>query len=98
MSEGVRGTPSERARLLRKRLKEYLPEGSNILAFAGLFREIHEDSDNALVRYMFAWDTTVDNIADREPKSKAAAKIKDAILRGEGFHVTLGAIPLSDVE
>ena len=84
--------------LLDSKLKEYLPEGSNILSFAALFHEIHEDNDNALVRYMFEWDTTVDNIKDKTPKTKSAAKIKDAILRGETFHVTLGAIALDEVK
>ena len=84
--------------LLDSKLKDYLPERSNILSFAGLFREIHEDSDNALIRYMFEWDTTVENIKDKTPKTSAAAKIKEAILRGESFHVTLGAIALDEVK
>ena len=83
--------------LLDSKLKEIFNEGSNILAFADLFEEIKVDDDNALVRYMFAWDTTVDNIKDREPKTGAAAKVKEKILLGETFHVTLGAISLDKV-
>ncbi|MBQ7363302.1 MAG: DUF5596 domain-containing protein [Clostridia bacterium] len=80
--------------LLDDTLKKYLPKNSNIIRFGDMFTKTAVDDSNALIRYMFEWDTTVDNLPSRTPKSAAAAKIKEAILSGEQFHVTLGWIAL----
>lgn len=77
--------------LLDDTLKKYLPESSNILRFGDMFIKLKNDDDNALIRYMFPWDTTMENINERVPKTRAAAAVKEAIRQGEQFHVTLGA-------
>lgn len=80
--------------LLDATLKKYLPESSNIVRFGDMFERTSADDDFALVRYMFEWDTTVENLPDRTPKTGSAKKIKEAILAGEQFHVTRGYIAL----
>ena len=80
--------------LLDDTLKKYLPESGNIIRFGNMFTKTQADDDFALVRYMFEWDTTVENLPTRVPKTGSAAKIKEAILSGEQFHATQGYIAL----
>lgn len=80
--------------LLDDTLKKYLPENGNIIRFGDMFKKTQADDDFALVRYMFEWDTTVENLQSRVPRTGSAAKIKEAILNGEQFHATQGYIAL----
>lgn len=77
--------------LLDETLKKYLPKESNIVRFGDMFIKLRQDDDNALIRYMFPWDTTMENLPLREGRTSSARRIKDAVLSGEQFHVTLGA-------
>lgn len=83
--------------LLDPKLAEFMPEESNIRKFANLFRWVHNDDDMAIVKFMFGWNATVENLKDFPATSTTAEKIKSAILEGERFHVTLGAIALDDI-
>jgi hypothetical protein len=80
--------------LLDDTLKKYLPADGNIIRFGNMFTKTKADPDFALVRYMFEWDTTVENLPTRVPKTGAARKIKEAILSGEQCHATQGYIAL----
>ncbi len=80
--------------LLDDTLKEYLPSDSNIIRFGDMFTKTVADDDNAIIRYMFEWDTTEENLSTRVPKSATAAKIKEAVERGVQFHVTFGWIAI----
>ena len=76
--------------LLDGGLKNHLKEGSNILRFAELFDKVKEDKSDALLKYIFRWDATRENLENMKIKSSFAAKIFDAISRGEAFYEVLG--------
>ena len=78
--------------LLDENLKKYLNENSNILKFASVFEVIHKKKSNALIKYLFSWDTTVNNIALKNCTSGFTTKIKNAIMQGESFYECLGVV------
>lgn len=78
--------------LLDDDLKEYLPEDSGIIRFGNMFDKVASDDSNAIVRYLFPWDTTVLNIGHRHPVSSLAKKVQRAVTGGKTFHETLGVI------
>lgn len=79
--------------LLDETLRKYLPENSNILHFGNRFQRVAADDDNALLRFLFRWDTNDLNVAYAVCNSELHTKIKNAVLRGEQFHEVLGVIP-----
>lgn len=79
--------------LLDDTLKKHLRENSNILAFAKRFTKISSVEAYSLLRFLFRWDTTIENLRNFTPKTSFAASIKDAVLAGEKFYATLGVIP-----
>lgn len=78
--------------LLGKGLDKYLPPESNILRFADMFSIASVDESDALLRYVFRWDTNRENITDAPCFSAFAQKIKQAVLCGESFSVGFGVI------
>ena len=79
--------------LLDPTLEKYLPEESAILAFGKRFSPVElGEVSYALIKYIFTWDTTRENIADKEARSSLAKAIKAATLAGEPFYEALGAI------
>ena len=79
--------------LLDDTLDAFLSPESGILRFAGMFDRVARDEAPALIRYLFSWDTTPENLKDKTPTSGFAAKIKDAFLAGTKFYEVLGVIP-----
>jgi predicted TIM-barrel fold metal-dependent hydrolase len=80
--------------LLDDTLKKYLPQDSNILQFWDLFEKISSQQSNALLQYLFRWDTNEVNLPNAVCRSAFAQKIKQAVLEGEQFHEVLGIIPI----
>lgn len=80
--------------LLDETLRKYLSEGSNILAFGNLFTRLHADKSDALLHYIFRWDTTEKNLSEFAPSNAFAARIKAAVESGEEFHETYGYVAL----
>ena len=78
--------------LIDEDLKEFLPESSNILKFGDMFYRAKNYDSNALLRYIFRWDTNEINLKYAYSSSAFAEKIKAAVLRGKTFHETLGVI------
>jgi hypothetical protein len=79
--------------LLDEDLKEFLPETSNIIRFGNLFTKVYAKELNCLLSSIFKDDTTEENLADAVCTSSFAAKVKEAVLGGKMFHMTLGFIP-----
>ena len=79
--------------LLDDTLGVFLSPESGIRRFAGMFDCVAQDESPALLRYLFGWDTTPDNLKDKTPTSGFAAKVKEAFLGGTVFYETLGVIP-----
>lgn len=80
--------------LLSETLNQYLPESSNILHFGNMFTRISTDESDALLRYIFRWDTNRQNLPYAVPNNEFAEKVKKAALKGAKFYDTLGAIKL----
>lgn len=78
--------------LLDESLKKYLSQDSNILKFGDMFDKISADKSNAIIRYLFRWDTNEENLLQAVSTSNFASKIQKAVLDGEQFYETLGVI------
>ncbi len=78
--------------LLDSKLREVLPESSNILKFAGLFDVVAEDDSNALIKYIWSWDMTERKLKTAAPINPFAAEVQRKVLKGEIFHESLGVI------
>ena len=78
--------------LLDSELSEYLPEDSNILKFGNLFDRVATNESYAIIRYLFRWDTTPENIRYAYPNTSFAEKVKRAVMRGERFREALGIL------
>ncbi len=79
--------------LLDDTLKEFLPSSSNILQFGDMFDKVEKDSSYALIKYLFPFDTTVENLKYRYPVSSFASAVQKAVLKGKKFYEVLGVIP-----
>ena len=55
------------------------------------YRAKNYDS-NALIRYIFRWDTNEINLRYATSSSDFSERIKTAVLKGKTFHETLGVI------
>lgn len=78
--------------LLDDKLKAYLSKDSGILRFANMFDKVDADESLALIKYLFRWDTTPQNIKDCQPATSLAARVQKAVLEGESFYEVLGVI------
>ena len=78
--------------LLDDTLKKYLPAESGILQLASLFDPVEKTPSYALLKYIFAWDTTPLNLRYRYPVTSLAAAVQKAVLAGETFYEVLGVI------
>lgn len=78
--------------LLDSVLTELLPESSNILRFREMFDVIHEDESNAILRYVFKWNTNVRNVKDAAAATPFAEKVKRRAMKGGVFHESFGVI------
>lgn len=78
--------------LLDPTLKEFLSPESNIIKFQDRFTRVHDDVSEAILRYVFQWNTTSVNLKQAVAASSFAAKIKKAVMSGKTFYETFGAI------
>ena len=78
--------------LLDDKLRDYLPESSNIIRFGDRFHKVHAQSSNVLLRFLFRWDTCEENLPLQVCHTPFQRAIRDAVLRGETFHLTTGVI------
>ena len=78
--------------LMDETLKELLPEKSNIVGFMNMFDRFHKEKNDAILRYVFKWDTTRQNLENAEPTSSLAVKVKGHIKNGKDFYTAYGVI------
>ncbi len=83
--------------MLDDTLKQVMRPDSKILAFQDLFDVVHNEESNDLLRYMFRWDITPETLANAEPISGTAAKVKDRVLAGESFQMSFGVIEKDNI-
>lgn len=80
--------------LLDTSLKELLDDNSNIIQFQDMFDIVHEEKSDAILRYIFKWDTTRSNLHEAVCTSKFAQKVKDRIISGDDFYSSLGILKI----
>lgn len=78
--------------LLGLNLADYLPAGSNILKFQELFDIVEQDADDAILRYVFQWQTNRHTVISQSASSGFAQKIKKAAMSGATFYSGLGVV------
>ena len=78
--------------LLDPTLQDLLKPESNILKFQNRFELIEKEKSDAVLRYVFQWDTTRENLQQFVCTSGLAKKVKDHVLAGNDFYEVFGAI------
>ena len=80
--------------LLDPELKKLLNENTNIIRFQERFVNIENDDSDAILRYVFKWNTTGRNLKYAPVLSKFAESVKRAYMDGVQFHETYGFIEI----
>ena len=80
--------------LLDRTLTGFLPEESNIIYFQNMFCVVHNDPSDAILRYVFRWNTTRENMKHAVCASAFAERIKKNVLKGGRFHETYGYLDI----
>ena len=80
--------------MLDETLFPLLGENSNIIKFQKMFTIVDRIQTEDVIRFTFPWDTTRENIVDREPKSGFTRRLKERVLAGDVFYDGLGIIKL----
>ena len=78
--------------LLDPTLSRVLPDSSNIIRFRDMFKNAANDDSDAILRYVFKWNTTARNLKYAPVLTSLAEKVKHEFLSGTQFHETLGII------
>ena len=78
--------------LLDPQLKKILGENSNIIRFQNRFEIILNDPSDAILRYVFKWNTNGKNLKFAPVTSNFAAMVKKAYLEGTKFCESFGII------
>ncbi|MBE6958856.1 MAG: hypothetical protein E7447_06885 [Ruminococcaceae bacterium] len=78
--------------LLDPQLKSLLDEDSNIIRFQDRFEIVANDPSDAILRYVFRWNTTAKNLKYAPVVSSFAERVKKAYLTGTQFHESFGII------
>ncbi|MBQ3556303.1 MAG: DUF5596 domain-containing protein [Oscillospiraceae bacterium] len=78
--------------LMDQKLDEVLSPDSNIIRFRNMFDIVHEQPSDAILKYVFKWDTTADSLAETPAASGFAKRVKERRLAGEMFNESLGIL------
>lgn len=78
--------------LLDKTLTQFLSQESNIIKFRNMFDITDYDESDAVLKYIFGWDATRENIKDRDCVSSLANKIKAHVNSGGKFYQGYGIL------
>ena len=79
--------------LLDTSLSDLLPRGSNILTFQSLFDIVGADRSDAIIRYVFRWEATREDLPHLNAASSFAKVVKERLMAGREFYEGLGIIP-----
>lgn len=79
--------------LLDSTLKQFLKPDSNIIKFQDRFTFVMEDTTDAILRYVFQWDTTRATLDRFACTSGLAVSVREYVRSGGEFHETLGFFP-----
>ena len=82
--------------LLDDTLKGFLPESSNILRFQNRFTPVARTCSDALLGFVFGWQTTREQLQNRPAETRLKKGIKTHIQKNGRFYVVLGYMPKED--
>ncbi|MBR5507238.1 MAG: DUF5596 domain-containing protein [Clostridia bacterium] len=78
--------------LLDETLEKFMKKESNILKFQTLFNIVSSSPSDAILKYIFTWDTTRENLTERQAKSSFANAVREHILSGGTLRESTGII------
>ena len=78
--------------LLDSSLERFLNQGSNILQFGRMFEAVHSEKSDAILRYLFRWDTTRYNVKFAVPYNGFMEAVKRHVLKGGELYEVLGVL------
>lgn len=78
--------------LLDKSLSAFLKPTSNILKFQNMFEEIKTEESDAILKYVFDWNTNRRKLMRENPSTSFAVKVKEHALAEGKFFITLGVL------
>lgn len=76
--------------LLDDTLQNILPSDSNILAFADLFEVVKKEESDAILKYVFRWNTNRFNVKFMPAYNHFSDEVKQRTLRGIKFYEATG--------
>ena len=76
--------------LLDDSLKELLPENCNILTFQSLFETVKKEESDAILRYVFRWNTNRFSVKYVPAYNAFSEGVKQATLAGKTFYEATG--------
>lgn len=76
--------------LLDDSLKEFLPENSNILTFQSLFETVKQEESDAILRFVFRWNTNRFSVKYASSYNAFSKSVKQAVLAGKKFYEVTG--------
>lgn len=78
--------------LLDASLENFLKLESNVLQFGRMFDAVHMEKSDAILRYIFRWDTTRDNLKFAVPCNTFTEAVKRHVMQGGEFYEVLGVL------
>lgn len=81
--------------MLDETLQTVLKPESNILKFAQMFEPFHKEESDAILRYIFRWDTTRYNLRYAPSYNDFTQKIKSDTLKGKKFYEVTGILKMN---
>jgi len=73
-------------------LLELLPKESKIIQFKNMFDAFHPKEDDAILRYVFKWNTTRYTVKNAVAESSFAKKVKEYVRKDRKFYVSYGVL------
>lgn len=78
--------------ILDQSLAEVLPQDSNLLHFQNRFDVLSSEPSDAILKYLFAWNTTRYNLNRFHPSSSFSKKVQYEVLSGKQFNEAFGIL------
>lgn len=78
--------------LLDEGLAQILGENTNICRFGARFEILENDVSDAILKYVFRWDATRENVNNYPANTALAKAVKEHLQKGASFYETLGVI------
>jgi len=78
--------------LLDGSLEQILNQESNILQFGKMFEPVHIEKSDAILRYLFRWDTTRANLKFAVPYNHFTEAVKRHVRKGGALYEVLGVL------